>query len=111
MFLFKYFFGFSSIFLIAFATGEEAASIIKYPAALEDSDFAQAYFLFSLSVFGVDQMASGRATVESAKDAVAPNREPFSAANSSPFFKSLESYTPLNAILLFVFELIFIYFN
>ena len=81
--------GFLSIFSKAFETGKDAHNIIKYPTADDARDFVQAYFLFSISVFGVDIIASGRTAVDITRDADAINNELLFAANSSPFLKNL----------------------
>ena len=78
------------MFLIAFAKGVDTRNINKYPAMLDEIDFALAYFLFSLSAPGVAIIAKGRATLERTREVVAQNSAELSDANKSAFLKYLE---------------------
>ena len=81
--------GLLSIFFIERVNGFENISIKPYPTRLEVKDFAQAIFLFSLSVFGVIKIDSGRTVVDNVKIVAAENNAPLSAANIKHFFISL----------------------
>ena len=62
------------------------------PVILDANDFDIAYFLFSLSVFGVAKITNGRAIAERTKLVDATKRVPFSSANLNVFFKALFVY-------------------
>ena len=47
------------MFLIAFSTGKATASAIKSFIIPDDNEFAEKYFLFSLSVFGTAEITRG----------------------------------------------------
>ncbi len=77
------------MFLIAFETGFVAIRVIKKPTALEAKDFVIAYFLFSSSVFGVNEIAIGRTTLDKSKLAPAANKALLSEAKAKQDFKTL----------------------
>ena len=99
---FKYLAGAVSIFLIDFESGKDAKSITPKPVRLDAIDFAAAYCLFSLSVFGVVKITKGRITPDKTSEVVATNNVPFSSANLKVFFKSLLLYMLPKVCLLFV---------
>ena len=69
--------------------GNDAISIMPKPVILDANDFDMAYFLFSLSVFGVAKITNGRAIVERTKLVDATKRVPFPSANLKVFCKAL----------------------
>ena len=81
----RYFSGCLSISAIEFATGVDANNITPKLLKLEDKDFAQAYCLFSRSVFGVAKIANGLIKVDRVSDTPAENRVPLLLASNNPF--------------------------